>query len=141
MGRLWIGVLGSVTIWGLVILVFAEDTNPLKTPDPLGLCSAAVATIGEAVPCLKETLHREEERLAKLEVKAKSQAQMVESRWPDLSVGKSLAQSTTKWKQYRDQECDRRDKFRAGGNHPDITLYECMIQKTRERIQDLSFDE
>lgn len=141
MGRLWIGVLGSVTIWGLVILVFAEDANPLITPDPLDLCSATVSTIGEAVPCLKETLKREEERLSRLETKAEDRAKKVESRWPDLSVRKSLTQSTTKWKQYRDKECERRDQFRAGGNHPDITLYECMIQKTRERIQDLSFDE
>lgn len=119
--------------------VFFHAMEP-KAITSLERCSIGVKTIGESIPCLRETLEREEARLAELQAKTTVQTKKVDQQWPDVKAGQAFVLSTADWKQYRDQECERRDKYRTGGNHPDITLFECQIQKTRQRIQDLEFN-
>lgn len=117
--------------------VFFQVKPVTGAGSPVLRCSAGVKTIGEAVPCLRAQLSREENRLSALTVEAAHQAQIVDRQWPDVHAGNALTASTTDWKQYRDRECARREAFRAGGNHPDIALLECQIQKTVQRVQDL----
>jgi uncharacterized protein YecT (DUF1311 family) len=104
--------------------------------DPVSHCAAKGATIGEAVPCLKSTLAADEAALSRLVQAAQTQAKQVDARWPKVKAAPSLALSTQRWRQYRDAECQRRQAFRAGGNHPDIAHYSCLIEKTRQRIRD-----
>jgi uncharacterized protein YecT (DUF1311 family) len=105
---------------------------PSVTADPAKACEEQAPTIGEAVPCLDKVLQQEEQKLGSLEKKVKAQG--------NSSAKQLLGLSSQEWKRYRDAECLRRLAVRTGGNHPDITEYECKISKTRERIQDLDFD-
>lgn len=115
-------------------LFFHATPNP--SPEPVDSCAAQAATIGEAVPCLEKTLKQEEHKLADLEKRTTNQARGI-----DQQAKQMLSLSGRQWKQYRDSECIRRLAFRVGGNHPDITEYDCLIGKTRERIRDLAFDQ
>jgi uncharacterized protein YecT (DUF1311 family) len=96
---------------------------------------------GSMQECLTKAQAQAELALGKLEAEAKTQAEKVESRFPDSAAHESLDNSSTQWKAYRDAECARRDAFRAGGNHPDVSRYECLIRKTEERIRDLESEE
>lgn len=91
--------------------------------------------------CLKLNLEQQEGALGQLEAVAKTQASKVDTQWPKANASQALSDSITKWRAYRDQECARRDAFRTGANHPDITHYECLINKTVDRIQDFHFEE
>lgn len=95
---------------------------------------------GSMQDCLTKALAKAELALGKLETEAKTQAEKVESRFPDSAAHESLDNSITQWKAYRDAECARRDAFRTGGNHPDVARYECLIRKTQERIRDFEFE-
>jgi uncharacterized protein YecT (DUF1311 family) len=109
-----------------------KATSSVPAADPAKTCEEHAPTIGEAVPCLEKTLKQEEQKLGGLEKRIKSQG--------NSNAKQLLGLSGQQWKRYRDSECLRRLAVRTGGNHPDITEYECKIRKTRERIRDLNFD-
>lgn len=117
---------------------FHLTEDPL--PDPVMSCAARFDTIGEAVPCLEKTLQDAETKLSRLEARAETDAKAVLTHWPQAKTTQALIQSNADWKKYRDNECARRLAFYTGGNHPDIPRLGCLIQKTRERIMDLSGD-
>lgn len=104
--------------------------NPAS--DPVKACEENASTMGEAIPCLEKALKNEEQKLVGLEKNIKAHG--------NSSAKQLLGLSGVQWKRYRDSECLRRLAFSVGGNHPDITEYECRINKTKERIQDLNFD-
>ena len=93
---------------------------------------------GEMTECLQASLKREEAALADLLTKAGQQAG---SSLDKTAAEQTLQESNAQWAKYRDIECDRRQAFVAGRNHPDIGELTCLIRKTAERSSDLRFDE
>lgn len=91
--------------------------------------------------CLKQALNQEETQLKDLQTQATTWAQKVDERWQQAQAKSKLTQSVTQWQNYRDQECDRQDAFRTGGNHPDVSRLECLLRKTEQRIQDFHSEE
>jgi uncharacterized protein YecT (DUF1311 family) len=108
--------------------------------DPVDVCwdGFAPAEWGKLTDCLQGSLKRQEAALAALLTKADQQAGQSMDK---LSAKKTLQESNVQWVKYRDSECDRRQAFVAGRNHPDIGELTCRIRKTAERISDLKFDE
>lgn len=108
--------------------------------DPVDVCWDAFepAEWGKMTQCLQDSLKREEAALADALNKATQQAGQSLDK---ASAKKTLQESNAQWVKYRDIECDRRQAFVAGRNHPDIGELTCKIQKTAERISDLQFDE
>jgi uncharacterized protein YecT (DUF1311 family) len=108
--------------------------------DPVAVCwdGFAPAEWGKMTDCLQGSLKREEAALAASLTKATQQAGQSMDK---LSAKKTLQESNVQWVKYRDSECDRRQAFVAGRNHPDIGELTCKIRKTAERISDLKFDE
>jgi uncharacterized protein YecT (DUF1311 family) len=108
--------------------------------DPVAVCwdGFAPAEWGKMTDCLQGSLKREEAALAASLTKATQQAGQSMDK---LSAKKTLQESNVQWVKYRDSECDRRQAFVAGRNHPDIGELTCKIRKTSERISDLKFDE
>ena len=108
--------------------------------DPVAVCwdGFEAAEWGKMTQCLQDSLKREEAALADLLTKT---AQQAEQGLDKISAKKTLQESNAQWAKYRDIECDRRQAFVAGRNHPDIGELTCKIQKTAERISDLKFDE
>ena len=93
---------------------------------------------GKMTQCLQDSLKREEAALAESLNKATQQA---EQSLDKISAKQTLQESNAQWRKYRDIECDRRQAFVAGRNHPDIGELTCQIHKTAERISDLKFDD
>ena len=108
--------------------------------DPVDVCwdGFEPSGWGKLTQCLQGSLKQEEAALAALLAKA---AQQAEQSMDKLSAKKTLQESNGQWVKYRDSECDRRQAFVAGRNHPDIGELTCKIRKTAERISDLNFDE
>ena len=108
--------------------------------DPVAVCwdGFQAGEWGKMTQCLQASLKREETALADSLAKA---AQQAEQGLDKLSAKQTLQESSAQWVKYRDSECDRRQAFVAGRNHPDIGELTCKIQKTAERISDLKFDE
>lgn len=108
--------------------------------DPVDVCwdGFEPGEWGKMTQCLQGSLKREEAALAALLTKTTQQA---EQSMDKLSAKKTLQESNVQWVKYRDSECDRRQAFVAGRNHPDIGELTCKIRKTAERISDLKFDE
>jgi uncharacterized protein YecT (DUF1311 family) len=114
------------------------DAREDAAMDPLTHCSAGKQTIGESVPCLKSLLQSEEAKLAALQQKMAQEGARIDKNWKTSQAKQSLTQSDADWEAYRDAECTRQAQFRMGGNHPDITQFQCLIGQTRDRIQALS---
>ena len=93
---------------------------------------------GKLTQCLQNSLKRAEAALADSLNKAAKQAG---ESLDKISAKQTLQESNAQWIKYRDTECDRRQAFVAGRNHPDIGELTCKISKTAERIADMSFDE
>lgn len=108
--------------------------------DPVDVCwdGFEPSEWGKMTQCLQGSLKREEAALADLLTKT---AQQAGQSMDKLSAKKTLQESNVQWVKYRDSECDRRQAFVAGRNHPDIGELTCKISKTAERISDLKFDE
>jgi uncharacterized protein YecT (DUF1311 family) len=108
--------------------------------DPVDVCWDAFepSEWGKMTQCLQNSLKREEAALADALKKATQQAG---ESLDKASAKKTLQESNAQWVKYRDTECDRRQAFVAGRNHPDIGELTCQIRKTAERISDLQFDE
>ncbi len=108
--------------------------------DPVDVCWDAFEPSGwdKMTQCLQASLKREEAALADALNKATQQAGQSMDK---LSAKKTLQESNAQWVKYRDTECDRRQAFVAGRNHPDIGELTCKIQKTAERISDMHFDD
>ncbi|HKI03456.1 MAG TPA: lysozyme inhibitor LprI family protein [Thermoanaerobaculia bacterium] len=108
--------------------------------DPVDVCwdGFEPGEWGKMTQCLQGSLKREEAALAALLAKATQQAGQSMDK---LSAKKTLQESNVRWIKYRDSECDRRQAFVAGRNHPDIGELTCKIRKTAERITDMKFDE
>ena len=108
--------------------------------DPVDVCwdGFEPSEWGKMTQCLQGSLKREEAALAALLTKT---AQQAGQSMDKLSAKKTLQESNVQWVKYRDSECDRRQAFVAGRNHPDIGELTCKIRKTAERISDLKFDE
>lgn len=111
-----------------------------KPRDPVAVCwdGFEPSEWGKMTKCLQDSLKREEVALADLLTKA---AQQAGQSLDKISAKKTLEESNAQWRKYRDTECDRRQAFVAGRNHPDIGELTCQIQKTAERISDLRFDD
>jgi uncharacterized protein YecT (DUF1311 family) len=108
--------------------------------DPVAVCwdGFEASEWGKMTQCLQDSLKREEAALADLLGKATQQA---EQSLDKISAKKTLEESNSQWRKYRDSECDRRQAAVAGRNHPDIGELTCQIHKTAERISDLRFDD
>jgi uncharacterized protein YecT (DUF1311 family) len=108
--------------------------------DPVDVCWDAFepSEWGKMTQCLQSALKREEAALADELSKATQQAGQSLDK---ASAKKTLQESNAQWVKYRDAECDRRQAFVAGRNHPDLGELTCKIQKTAERISDMKFDE
>ena len=119
-----------------VFVAIAEDGRR----DPVAVCwdGFQASEWGKLTQCLQDSLKREEAALADLLTKT---AQQAEQGLDKISAKKTLQESNAQWGRYRDSECDRRQAFVAGRNHPDIGELTCKIHKTAERISDLKFDE
>lgn len=119
-----------------VYFAIAED----KRRDPVAVCwdGFEPSGWGKMTQCLQDSLKREEAALADLQTKA---AQQAGESLDKVSAKKTLQESNAQWLKYRDSECDRRQAFVAGRNHPDIGELTCQIHKTAERISDLKFDD
>lgn len=119
-----------------VFVDIAEDGRR----DPVAVCwdGFQAGEWGKMTQCLQDSLKREETALADLLTKT---AQQAEQGLDKIAAKQTLQESTAQWMKYRDIECDRRQAFVAGRNHPDIGELTCKIQKTAERISDLKFDE
>lgn len=108
--------------------------------DPVAVCwdGFQASEWGKMTQCLQDSLKREEAALADSLAKA---AQQAEQGLDKVSAKQTLEESSAQWIKYRNSECDRRQAFVAGRNHPDIGELTCRIHKTAERISDLKFDE
>lgn len=108
--------------------------------DPVAVCwdGFEASEWGKLTQCLQDSLKREEAALADALTKATQQAGQSMDK---LSAKKTLDESNAQWRKYRDAECDRRQAFVAGRNHPDIGELTCKIHKTAERISDMKFDD
>jgi len=108
--------------------------------DPADVCwdGFEPAEWGKMTQCLQDSLKRTEAALADSLNKA---AQQAGESMDKISAKKLLQESNAQWIKYRDIECDRRQAFVAGRNHPDIGELTCKIRKTAERIADMKFDE
>jgi uncharacterized protein YecT (DUF1311 family) len=108
--------------------------------DPVDVCWDAFepSEWGKMTDCLQASLKREEAALADALNKA---AQQAGQSMDKASAKKTLQESNAQWVKYRNTECDRRQAFVAGRNHPDIGELTCKIQQTAERISDLQFDD
>ena len=119
-----------------VFVAVVED----KRRDPVAVCwdGFEPSEWGKMTQCLQDSLKREEAALADLLEKATQQAGQSLDK---ISAKRTLQESNAQWRKYRDIECDRRQAFVAGRNHPDIGELTCQIHKTAERISDLKFDD
>ena len=108
--------------------------------DPVDVCwdGFEAAEWGKMTQCLQDSLKRTEAALADA---LKTAAQQAGESMDKLSAKKTLQESNAQWIKYRDSECDRRQAFVAGRNHPDIGELTCKIRETAERIADMKFDE
>jgi|GEM_PF-871335 uncharacterized protein YecT (DUF1311 family) len=93
---------------------------------------------GKMSQCLQSALKREENKLADLLKKAEQQTSQSLTQ---AAAKQTLDTSNQQWTIYRDAECARRQAQVAGRNHPDVGEFTCRINKTRERISDLQFDD
>ncbi len=111
-----------------------------KRRDPVAVCwdGFEPGEWGKLTQCLQDSLKREEAALAESLNKA---TQRAGESMDKLSAKKTLDESNAQWRKYRDAECDRRQAFVAGRNHPDIGELTCKIHKTAERISDMKFDD
>jgi uncharacterized protein YecT (DUF1311 family) len=119
-----------------IFVAIVED----RQRDPVAVCWDGFEPSGwdKMTQCLQDSLKREEAALADLLTKATQQA---EQSLDKISAKQTLQDSNAQWRKYRDIECDRRQAFVAGRNHPDIGELTCQIHKTAERISDLKFDD
>lgn len=108
--------------------------------DPVDVCwdNFQPAEWGKLVDCLERALKREEAALAAAVAQAAQQAGQTMDK---LSSKRTLQESNVLWSKYRDSECDRRQAFVLGRNHPDIGQLTCEIRMTAARISDFKFDD
>jgi uncharacterized protein YecT (DUF1311 family) len=108
--------------------------------DPAEVCWDAFepAGWGPLTDCLQQALEREESALTAALAAAREQAGSTMSK---AAAARALTDSNARWAAYRDSECDRRQAFVAGRNHPDIGELTCRLRKTAERLADMHFDD
>lgn len=110
------------------VFFHANPKPSLKTAKtPLQQCEGQPEK--QILPCLQKALKQQEQKLIQLEKQVTSQGNHHDKQL----LGVSVAQ----WKRYRDAECLRRTAF-LEENHSNITEFECRLDKTQERIDDLS---
>lgn len=91
---------------------------------------------GDTAQCLKNLYATHEAKRQKLEGQAMDWARHMESATPEKTIRQVMA-SRTEWETYRGSECAARVTADKGLRPKDYVLYDCMITKTRERLEDL----
>lgn len=105
---------------------------------PLEHCWKQASSRIELKPCLEQRLNDAEDRLKDAQSNAEAASAELDRVTDDRSKNVDLARaSDTRWRAYRDAECDRRAEAMSPGTGMGDVYLSCRITLTDERIQHL----
>jgi len=121
-----------------VLLCVAMTQSIATTDDPLVWCWDRVSTRPGLAPCLGNLLREAEGRLAAELAEAEREAaeldRVTDNRYENI---RHIRESDTRWRAYRDAECDRQSAAMSSGTGSGDVLLACRVTLTNARIRQL----